>query len=359
MKRVSLPMKSPLGVSALVLIGTLLASSGAAGAKPTESDVLVALADKGARPSLTQVADTAQKLSAATRQLCEQRDAASLGKTQDAWKEAYMAWRRAAPFLFGPADRLERQLSRQVHAVVLDAAVSQNELSHLRKNPDARGYAAVEHLLFSPGDAAAATAADRCAHLDDVTGEIAALTGRAKDDWDQGFGKEFVAAGDGKPFLIPGDALSLVLAKSLNTTEVLLRDGISLPSGYFEVEVKPELLDAWRSNSSREAFQATLDGLGLALTGGEPASVAELIATRDGVFSKKDPALAADMRKQFVKIRKTIAGLGGPGLALHAELKNQPAKLKSLYQQIQKLQDQLVEATLVLELDVRSAVEKQ
>jgi hypothetical protein len=320
--------------------------------------VLVSLASNGIRPSLTQVADTAQKLSASTRQLCEQRDAASLDKAQDAWREAYMAWRRAAPFMFGPAGKLERQLGKPVNGVVLDAAVSEDDLSRLRKNSDVRGYAGAEHLLFVPADAAAATAADRCAHLQDVTSEIADLTGRARQEWDQGFGKEFIAAGDGKPFLIPGDALSLALAESLNTTETLLRDGIGFPSGFFEGNAKPELLEAWRSNSSREAFQATLDGLRLALIGDESSGIAELVATKDGLISRKDPALAADMHKQLEKIQKTIAGLGGSDLVLHAELQKNPSKLKSLYKQLQKLQDQLVEVALVLELDVRSAVEK-
>jgi len=359
MKRIGLPFKSLLPVFALVLTGALLVSGGSAAAKLTESDVLASLATNAVRPSLTEVADTAQRLSAASRHLCEKRDAASLAGARDAWRKAYLAWRRSAPFLVGPAGTLERRLGKPVHGVVLDAAVGDAGLRHLRKNPDMRGYAAVEHLLFVPADAAAATAAGRCAHLRDATDEIADLTGRAKREWDRGFGNEFVSAGDGKPFLVPGDALSLVLARALNVTETLLRDGIGLPSGFFEGPAKPELLDAWRSNSSRQAFQATLDGFRLALLGDGSSGIVDLVATRDGLVHRKNPVLAADIRRQIEKIQKTIAGLGGSDLVLHAELLKNPAKLKGLYKEIQKLQDQLVKATLVLELDVRSAVEKQ
>lgn len=359
MKRIGLSSKSPLLASALVLAGALLASGGDASAKLTETDVLASFAAKGVRPSLAGVADTAQRLSESSRQLCEKRDAASLAGAQDAWKKAYMAWRRSAPFQFGPAGRLGRQLGKPVHGAVLDAAVSDSGLRLQRKNPDLRGYAAVEHLLFVPGNAAAATAADRCEHLRDVTGEIVDLTARAKREWDQGFGNEFVAAGDGKPFLVPGDALSLALASALNTTETVLRDGIGFPSGFFKEAAKPDLLAAWRSNSSRDAFQWTLDGLRLALLGDGSTGIMELVATKDGLVSRKDPALAADIRRQIEKLGRTIADLGGSDLVLHAELKKNPAKLKSLYKEMQKLQDQLVQATLVLELDVRSAAERQ
>ena len=359
MKRTNLPAKSPCRVLALMLTGTLLASGGTAIASPAESDVLLSLANNGIRPSLTQVATTARKLADASRQMCAQPDAASLKKAQDAWREAFLAQCRATPFMFGPADKLDRQLGKPVNGVVLDAAVSADDLSHLLKNPDVRGYAAAEHLLFVPANVAAATAAERCTHLQAVTSEIADLTGRAKQGWDQDFGQEFIAAGDGKPFLVPGDALSLALAEFLNTTETMLRDGIGFPSGFFEGAAKPELLDGWRSNTSREAFQATLDGLRLALLADETSGLAALVASKDGLISPRNPALAADLREQIEKIQKTIAGLGGSDLVLHAELRNQPKKLKSLYQQLQTLQDQLVEVTLVLELDVRSAVEKQ
>lgn len=357
MKRIGLFLKSPLPLAALALAGVLSASGGTAAAQLTESDVLASLAAKGIRPSLTEAADAAGRLSDASRHLCEQRDDAALASARDAWKKAYMAWRRSVPLQIGPAGKLERQLGKPINGMVLDAAVGDPGLRHLRKNQDVRGYAAVEHLLFVPAGAKAATAADRCAHLHDVTGEIAAVTGRARQEWDQGFGREFTAAGDGKPFLVPGDALSLALARALNTTETLLRDGIGMPSSFFEGAAKPDLLDAWRSNSTLDSFRATLEGLRLALTGDGASGITALIAVKDGLVYKHNPALASGIGRQIDRIDAVIAGLGATGPSLHAELKKKPATLKNLYKEVQKLQNQLVEASLVLELDVRSAVE--
>jgi predicted lipoprotein len=359
MKRISLSMNPNRRMVSLVLAGVLLASGTTAMAGPTESEVLASLTKNGVQYSLTEVADTARELADSATRLCEQRDAESFLQARSAWRNAYLAWRRASPFLFGPAAGLNRYLGKSVNDVVLDAVVTTEDFGHLKGQPDARGYAAAEYLLFVPADAPAATAADRCAHLRDVTGEIADRTARVRQEWDQSFGPKFMSAGDGKPFLIPGDALSLALAEALNTTERLLRDHISIPSGYFEGAPRPDLLAAWRSKSSRDAFQAVLEGLRMAVIGNGNSGMAELVATRDGLVSSRNPALAAQMRRQIEKIEKVIADLGGNDLDLHAELAKNPDKLKRLYQRLQELQDQLIEASLVLELDVRTPVEMQ
>ncbi|WP_334319167.1 imelysin family protein [Termitidicoccus mucosus] len=334
------------------ILSTLL--GGISHALPTESDVLSALVSEGVQPSWTQVADTAGRLEASVRVVCENPTAETLGQARAAWRDAYLAWRRAAPFLFGPADKLERRIGRwAVNGVVLDAAVDAPDLAYLLKQTDQRGYAAAEYLLFTPADAAAVTAAGRGAHLRDVTEEITRLTARAKLDWEERFAHEFTSAGDGNPFLLPADALSRVVSELLNIIERMLRDRIGMPSGFFErTAVKPESLEAWRSGNAKEGFQATLDGIRQAVTGGGDASLANLVATKDGLVEARNPALANDITNQINRIEKTIAGLGGDDLRLEAELPKKLSQMKRLYKQLQKLQDQLVEASLVLELDV-------
>jgi hypothetical protein len=327
--------------------------------QPTESDVLAALVKEGVQPSLIRVANTANRLEVKVRDLCENPSTKTLEQARTAWREAYLAWRRAAPFLFGPADKLARLIGRwPVNGIVLDAAVESSDLGHILDLPDARGYAAAEHLLFAPADTSAATTAGRRAHLRNVTEEIARLTAHAMQQWEQHFAGKFVSAGDGKPFLIPADALSLILSEILNVTEQMLRDRIGVPSGFFKTEVKPESLEAWCSKNARDGFQATLEGIRQAVTGGGNSSLAMLVATKDGLVETKNPALSANIAKQMDKIEKTIAGLGGDDLMLEIELQKNPSKLKRLYKQYQKLQDQLVEASLVLELDVHKGLQK-
>lgn len=341
-----------------LFLAALLAWVLPARAEPTEAAVVVALTTEAVRPAFATLADTARRLSGAVDQLCQRGDAESLRQARAAWQEAYLAWRRCGPFLFGPAARLDQYLGKVANGVVLDAAVTDAAYAHLRKNPDMRGYAGLEHLLFAPADAAKATAGERCAHMADVAGEIAERTAQARQEWDGAYGAAFLAAGDGKPFLIPGDALSLALAAGLNTTEHLLRDQVSIPSGYFEGAAKPEYLPAWRSNMSCEAFRASLEGLRALLTGQGETSLAGLVAVKDGLVSKKDPALAAALRRQLEQVGKDIAALGAKGRPLRDELQRNPKMLKDLYDSLAKLQEQMIELSLVLELDVRSPAEK-
>ncbi len=354
MRRIAEYPTAVLGLPALALTGLLLAPAGtpSAAAAPTEPQVLATLSERGVRPTLTALAGTGSELSAAVQALCARPDAAGLERARAAWRAAYLAWRRAEPFQFGAVKELE--LGKQIgygpaNTQVLDAAVTSPDLSHLLRSPDTRGYAATEFLLFAPNDAQSATRDQRCAHLTEVTREIAVLTARAARVWEQEYQSSFLAAGDGKPFLLPGDALSLPVAEALNVTERMLRDRIGPPSGFFEEPADPERLEAWHSGASRDGLRASLEGLRLLVLGDGDSGVAALVATRDGVLSKKDPKLAAALDR---RLEKAIAALGDDERPLHLELQDKPKRLKRLYREIERLQEEIEEVTLVLELDV-------
>jgi predicted lipoprotein len=297
------------------------------------------------------MSDTASRLEAKVTILCEHPSEESLQQARSSWQEAYLAWRSAAPFLLGPAEQLERQIGQwAINETVLDAAVDSPELQRMLEQTEQRGYAAVEYLLFTPSNANDATSLGRRSHLQAITQEITQLTADATQQWQTSFMTAFISAGDGQPYLLPSDALSLAFTEILNATEQMLWTRIGMPSGFFERATKPETLEAWRSQNTCAGFQATLDGIRSALTAGGESSILTLIATKDGLIESKNPALAASISKQINKIERTINRLDE--LSLEKELKNKPTTLKPLYQQIQQLQDALIEASLVLELDV-------
>ncbi|WDP92756.1 MAG: imelysin family protein [Desulfobacter sp.] len=343
-----------------VCLTMVLGALGVSEAKLTEPDVLASLADKGITPNLSRVSQTAADLHRAVERLCQTRDTAGLERARAAWRSAHLAWCQADPFMFGTAAKLEREIGRwPANGIVIDAAVKSSDLSHMLKNVDTRGYSGAEHLLFTPRDAAAATADKRCAHLLDITGEIEQRTAQLLEEWQADKAQKFKQAGNGKPFLVPGDALSLILARVLNVTEVLLRDRISVPSNFFKKPSRPDTLEAWESLSTRDSFRATVQGLRQAFVGDGSTGMATLVATKDGLYESKDPGLAKEIKKQFRKIDTTLSKLGKKDLDLHARVKKNPATLKKLYNQLNTLQQQIVEAALVLELDVRSGLEVQ
>ena len=108
--------------------------------------------------------------------------------------------------------------------------------------------------------------------------------------------------GDGEPYLLPGDALALVFARMINVTEEMLRDRLNTPSGFFTGESQADLLEAWHSGTSRQSFQASIDGLRRLLTGAGEGGIAALVAVKDGLISRKNPQLAQDIRSQLERI---------------------------------------------------------
>ncbi len=231
--------------------------------------------------------------------------------------------------------------------VVLDTASAADDMQDLLRSYDVRGYAALEHLLFKADDLSAV--ARRCAHLRDIANEIADLTAESRDAWFDDFEQRFLAAGDGDPFLLPGDALSLPFAEALNVTERMLRDRIGHPSGLFDGEVKPDAFEAPISGTSLQGLRATLEGLQSLMVGDGENGVSSLIATRDGVLSTKDPKLAAAVTR---RLQKLVDALDADGSGAAETIADSPKQLKRLYHQTERLQEQLIEATLVLELNV-------
>ncbi|MEI6891125.1 MAG: imelysin family protein [Pontiella sp.] len=325
--------------------------------QPTESEVLAAWVNQSAMPSLNRVVATAEQMNGAIERLCESPTSETLQQAQSAWVEAYLAWRHAEPFLVGPAAAMDRQIGNgPVNRIVLDAAVDSEELAYMLKDSDVRGYAALEHLLFAPQQVAAVTTPGRSAHLVDLSAEIYTLSVRAKEQVEGDFYRDVIAAGNGDPYLVPAEALSLVFGEVLNVTERIMRNRIGEPSGYFRGPTQPLSVEAWESGAAQEGLRTAVAGLRLALWGAGEASIITLVATKDGLVEASNPQLAADLVKQLNRIQKTIEGLGGASLRLEVELAEHPNTFQRLYKQFQTLQNQLIEASLVLELDVHQGL---
>lgn len=352
------PAGALTGLVWLMLAGTL-ATTGCSGpatsVAPAEPPaVLAAFVTQGAVPAMIRLAGEAEALDEAVRRLCSQSTEVDLDTARAAWRAAYLAWRAAAPYLFGPADEvtMKRRLgSWPVNEIVLDHVVASDEFSHMRGADDVRGYAAVEFLLFLPVDAASATADQRCPHLTDVSREIRELTAGVSRRWTGDYGTAFAGAGTpDSPVARQKDALALIFAEGLNVTERLLWDRIGVPSGFFRGSgsLKLEVLEAPHAGLAREGLRETLEALQRLVAGmdGRPG-LAALIATLE-------PARASDM---VARTELALAALAPDGTeateSLSATLRRRPSRLKGLYRQIQALQDQLAATGETLQLPIQ------
>ncbi len=321
----------------------------------TESEVLGELVNGSMTPALVEMGEKADGLKIAVTTLCEQKDDASLAKARKAWVESYLSWRKAAPFLVGPARKIRPMYNIgrwwMLNDKVLEAVVSDEKYKELRGNVDVHGFAALEYQLFSPKDGASAATDLRCIMLKRNSDEVADLLGRVVDEYRSNhIAEKMVAAGDGKPFLLPSDALEVTMGQAINVTDQMLRDSVGLPSGYFNSVAKPDILEAWHSKNSLAALKAALTGLRLSLVGEK--GVTGLIASKDGLLNKRNPELAKTLVKNLDTVEAEIDDIGGANFDLHSAVTKKPKLLKPLYDSIHTLQQTIIEASLQLELDI-------
>lgn len=347
-----------VGFATFLLAGGLLSGGSIASATPTDSDVLASLGRNGARSAITQMAETGSELATTSEQYCSQKDTESLAKAQQAWKKAYIAWSAASPFRIGPVKEL--QLYKRIglwrsNDTIFEGATSSADFKSMLKLPELRGYAGAEYILFAAKDPSAEIS---CSHLTDVTTEIATLTNKAKNGWDE-YEEGFTNAGDGMPFMMAEEAMSPVMAAILNTTEFMIRDQVGLPSNFFKDKAKLENLEAWHSGMTGAGIQATVDSLSIALDGDAPNSLLGLLATKDGLVKKKDPKLAKAIRKDLEKINQSLGKLNDKGVPIYTQLEESSSTMKKLYKQLQNFEEDLIAASLGLELDVRAGLEAQ
>ena len=316
----------------------------------TETQVLQSLVSHGVNPALEQVNKTAQQLQLSAELLCKQASQDTLEQAKQDWTKAYVAWRYAAPFMFGPAASLDRYIGQwPVDKVLLDGILRSDDLQHMLENRDVRGYGAAELILFNYPTFQDVTGNHNCEHLQNVTAEISHRSLTAVTEWHE-YAKPFTSAGDGKPFLIANDALSLAFTEPLNVLERMLWNRIGIPSGFFKASSRPEMLEAWRSRNTKEAMLASLQGLQIALNSSDN-SVINLVATQDGLVSRHDPELAEAIEDNLAEAINGLTDIDG---SIYDGLQQDNALLEDLYKQLHQLQQQLVQASLVLELDVRS-----
>lgn len=316
----------------------------------TEKEVLTSYYIKGVLPSLEAVVNSSRILKDTVERLCERPDNSSLAGARLAWQAAYMDWRRAEPFLFGPGKKIGRQIGVwPVNGLVLDAAFDSERHRRFLDKPEALGFAALEYLLFKPLDAKAAVEKGRCSQMKKAAANIYSSLETLLDEWKGDYSKRFTSAGDGRPFLTTKEALGVAYSQILNVLGRVIRNRIEIPSYFFIGEAKPDRLDAWISGSSKQAISAAVKGLRRAVVlDGETGFTAMMVYV-DGLLMKRDPRLARDVEDKFVEIEETIQGLDPD---LFQSLTMDSMTLKELHRQLKELEELLEQGTVVLELDV-------
>lgn len=302
----------------------LLACGQIAAAEPAAEEyrrLNLDLVDHHIVPRYAQLAETTARLEEAAVRHCRALDADSPAVLDKAWREAFDAWQGVQHLRFGPGELFMRSMrmqfwpdprntvSRQLDELVAagDPAVLEAE-RFARLSIAVQGFPAIERLLAD----GRALADYRCAVLEAVAGNVAAMSADTLQEWRGGerpYRSVVAQAAKGAAHYHQDSEVTQALFKSLHgLMELLAEHKLSRPLGDSPQAARPQLAESWRSKRS-------LDNLRINLEAAEAMYVGESGGTG---FSKVvrevrgDVALDDLMRRAFAQTRATAASIALP-----------------------------------------------
>lgn len=297
-----------------------------AAAPAAASDLSARITDARILPAFAELAADSAVLAQAARADC----APASDPLRAAYHDAFDAWITASPYRFGPTEaenrafalafwpdsrgKIPRALSSLIRAE--DAGVTEPE-SFASYSIAARGFYALEYLLYDPQLSAAGSAAYRCTLTRAIAQDIAATASAIHTGWTSGYADELREPQNRYP---SEDAISRELLKSLTTGLQVLADmRLGRPLGTYD-NPRPERAEAHRSARSQrhvELSLAALEPLALTLAAGHPT-------------------LHSQLAEGFTKARTRAAALDDPALSGVADPVRR-IRIEALQQDVQDL----------------------
>lgn len=313
---------------------TLMAAPAAA------SELTAHITDQQILPAFQALAQSSSALAQTAQKECD----AQSPDLRAAFGEAFDSWIAASHYRFGPTEtdnrafalafwpdsrgKTPKALAKLIHEE--DAAVSDPD-SFASYTIAARGFYALEYLLYDPELSAAGSPDYRCTLTRAITTDIAATAQAIAVDWAENYAGEMRAPAS----RYRSDAeITQELLKALATGLQVLDDmRLGRPLGSFD-KPRPGRAEARRSGRSLHHVLVSLNAM-------EPLALA---------LAQEDAALKADLSHGFEKVRSRAEALDDP---VFAGVSDPAARLRieALRQQVKDLRG-IVSERLGLSLGV-------
>ena len=314
-----------------------------AGAQTGADVVQQAVADH-ILPRYTALADAGEALAQAAQNDCAP-DAAAL---RTAYHDAFDAWLSVSHLRFGPSEAGDRAFAlafwpdtrgltaRGLRALIAHAdPVAGNAEAYTDVSIAARGFYALEFMLYDAGTQAIGDADYRCQLVQVMAADIAALSGDITADWQSGYVGAMQNSGAASPYRTSEEAVQELFKALTYGLQFTADTRMGRPLGTFDAP-RPARAEAWRSGRSLRNVVLSLMAL----------------ADLGAILAQHDPALAETLQDDFQAALKDAGALDDPLLAGVADpLKR--LRVESLQTSIGHVRD-IVEADLGPSLGVAS-----
>lgn len=258
-------------------------------------------------PRFQALANTSANLGAAAQTDCTVTSPA----LQAAYAQAFDAWISASHLRFGPSEIDDRAFalafwpdSRGATPRSLTALLSAQDpviaspQDYAQVSIAARGFYAMEFLIYDEMLRTTGLAADRCNLIQTVATDIASTSAAILSDWQSGYAAQMINPDPNGLYRSDEDAVQTLFDALTTGLQFTSETRLGRPLGTFE-RPRPTRAEAWRSaRSARHArlSLAALDDLTQRLSG-------------------DDPDLAAQLRASFARSRQLLADLDDPAFA--------------------------------------------
>lgn len=253
---------------------------------------------------------------------------ALLARAQDAWRAAHRAWRRSDAFRFGPVERASLAPSIEyfpasgdkIEAAIAGAGAI-TEAAVEAGGSNARGFMALEYLLFDEAGGAAVLAkldgeagARRRAYTEVVARLLAGKTEALARAWaldGENFGAQVTTAGRGSDaFSTQKAAVDELVNRVIFAAELVVGTKIGKPAGKQSGGApQPKLEESPRSDNSAADILATLEGARAVYTGTLDDRAGQGIAV---LVRARNPALDERVAAAFEDAFAKVAALPRP-----------------------------------------------
>lgn len=304
----------------LILAAALAVAPVAARAEPDHRAVAARVLEAVILPRVDAFADATARLAEAAPAECRATDAVVLRKR---FHQAWDAWMAIQHLRLGPLEEENRAfaiafwpdergaIGRTV-ARVLAARdpVVDNPLAFAQLSVAARGFHALERLLWDDAGAVVPADAYRCRYAAAAAADLARLGAEIAAGWRDPWAGTVRSAGEpgNVNFLAPPEVTQRFVAVVLAALAETAKDRIAAPLGSFE-RPRPRMAEGWRSGRSLRQIRLVLEAVEATMRAGFiPELTPEGAAALDAAFGDAFARLAT--AEEVAPLTEAVAGPG-------------------------------------------------
>lgn len=284
-------------------------------------------------PGYTTLADTGEALAIAAEENCAPTDPG----LRAAYGDAFDAWISVSHLRFGPSEANDRAFAlafwpdtrgltpRSLRGLIADSDPVVNSAQDFADvSIAARGFYAMEFMLYDAQTQALGDADYRCQLVHVMAADIAALSRDLLADWQNGYSAAMQAHGANSPYRTQDEAVQEVFKALTYGLQFTADTRLGRPLGTFDAP-HPKRAEAWRSGRPLRNVVLSLEALG---------DLADILAQGDDALTQSlQGAFQAALAQARELDDPLFAGVADPQARLRVEaLQQSIAKIRDVVQ---------------------------